>query len=115
MPVLIKRAYEAPKASDGYRVLVDRLWPRGLSKDTLKLDAWMRDISPSTELRKRFHHDLTQWIEFKRRYFRELESQPDLVKELKLKAKAGTVTLIYAGKDTSHNNAVALREHLERR
>jgi len=115
MPILTKRAYDAPKASDGYRVLVDRLWPRGLSKTTLKLDAWMRDISPSTELRKWFHHDLTQWSEFKKRYFRELKSQPELVKELKQKAKASTLTLIYAGKDITQNNAVALKEYLERR
>jgi uncharacterized protein YeaO (DUF488 family) len=115
MPILIKRAYDAPKASDGYRLLVDRLWPRGLSKETLKLDVWMRDISPSTELRKWYHRDPTQWSEFKKRYFKELESQPELVQELKQKAKKGAVTLIYAGKDPEHNNALALKEYLERR
>jgi uncharacterized protein YeaO (DUF488 family) len=115
MPILIKRAYDAPKASDGYRVLVDRLWPRGLSKETLKLDVWMREISPSSELRKWYHRDLTQWSEFKKRYFKELESQPDLVKDLRQKAKKSAVTLIYAGKDPKHNNALALKEYLERR
>lgn len=114
MPYLCKRAYDDPAKTDGFRVLVDRLWPRGRSKETLKLDAWMRDLSPSTELRKWFHGNLTQRIEFKKRYFRELEAQPELVRELKQKGKAGVVTLIYAGKDTAFNNATVLKEYLER-
>jgi len=114
MPYICKRAYDDPANTDGFRVLVDRLWPRGRSKETLKLDAWMRDLSPSTELRKWFHGNLTQRIEFKKRYFRELEAQPELVRELRQRGKAGVVTLIYAGKDTAFNNATVLKEYLER-
>jgi uncharacterized protein YeaO (DUF488 family) len=115
MSIAIKRAYDAPKASDGFRVLVDRLWPRGLSKQTLKLDAWMRDLAPSTELRRWVHDDMSQWMEFKKRYFQELKAHADLVEELRLKATAGTVTLIYAKRDEVRNNAAALKEYLERK
>jgi uncharacterized protein YeaO (DUF488 family) len=114
VPYICKRAYDDPAKADGFRVLVDRLWPRGRSKETLKLDAWMRELSPSTELRKWFHGNLTQRSEFKRRYFRELEAQPESIRELKGKGKAGVVTLIYAGKDTAFNNATVLKEYLER-
>jgi uncharacterized protein YeaO (DUF488 family) len=114
MPYSCKRAYDDPANTDGFRVLVDRLWPRGRSKETLKLDAWMRDLSPSTELRKWFHGNLTQRAEFKNRYFHELARQPELVQELKRKSKSGVVTLIYAGKDTEFNNATVLKEYLER-
>ena len=114
MPFVTKRAYDAPKAADGFRVLVDRLWPRGLSKPSLKLDAWMRDLAPSAELRRWFHDDMTQWAEFKKRYFRELKAHPDLVEELRHKSKAGRVTLIYAKRDEVQNNAAALKEYLER-
>jgi uncharacterized protein YeaO (DUF488 family) len=114
MPYVCKRAYDDPSKTDGFRVLVDRLWPRGRSKEALKLDAWMRDLSPSTELRKWFHGNLTQRAEFKKRYFRELESQPELVKELKQKGRTAVVTLIYGGKDTVFNNATVLKEYLER-
>jgi uncharacterized protein YeaO (DUF488 family) len=114
MSIAIKRAYDAPKASDGFRVLVDRLWPRGLSKQTLKLDAWMRDLAPSTELRRWVHDDMSQWTEFKKRYFQELKAHADLVEELRRKAKAGAVTLIYAKRDEVRNNAAALKEYLER-
>ena len=114
MTIAIKRAYDPPATGDGFRVLVDRLWPRGVSKERLKLDAWMRDLAPSTELRRWVHDDITQWEEFKKRYFRELKAQPDLVAELRAKAKAGRVTLIYAKRDETHNNAAALKEYLER-
>jgi uncharacterized protein YeaO (DUF488 family) len=114
MPFLCKRAYEDPAKADGYRVLVDRLWPRGRSKETLKLDAWMRDLAPSTDLRKWFHGNLTQRSEFKRRYFRELDAQPHPVSDLKERGNSGVVTLIYAGKDTEFNNATVLKEYLER-
>jgi uncharacterized protein YeaO (DUF488 family) len=114
MPYTCKRAYDDPAKTDGFRVLVDRLWPRGRSKESLTLDAWMRDLSPSTELRKWFHANPAQRLEFKKRYFRELGRQPDLVRELKQKGKAGAVTLIYAGKDTEFNNATVLKEYLER-
>lgn len=112
--IKIKRAYEAPAKADGRRFLVDRLWPRGVSKQRLKLDAWMRDLAPSTDLRRWVHDDVTQWEEFKRRYSQELAAQPDLVAELRTKAKAGRVTLIYAKRDDTHNNAAALKEYLER-
>jgi uncharacterized protein YeaO (DUF488 family) len=114
MPYSCKRAYDEPSKSDGFRVLVDRLWPRGRSKQALKLDAWMRDVSPSTELRKWFHANPAQRLEFKNRYYRELERQPEGVKELKRKGKTEAVTLIYAGKDTEFNNATVLKEYLER-
>ena len=112
MSITIKRAYDPPAADDGYRVLVDRLWPRGISKQALKLDAWMKDLAPSQELREWFHRDETKWAEFEKRYFRELKAQPDLVKELKAKARLGRVTLIFAKRDEKHNNAVALRKYL---
>ena len=114
MTIAIKRAYDPPAAGDGFRVLVDRLWPRGVSKQTLKLDAWMRDLAPSTELRRWVHDDMTQWKEFKKRYFQELKTQPDLVAELKARARAGRATLIHAKRDETHNNAAALKEYLER-
>ena len=115
MSIQIKRAYDPPVADDGYRVLVDRLWPRGLSKASLKLDAWMKDISPTNELRKQFHHDESQWEEFQRRYFKELDSQADLVEELLQKSRRGKLTLLFAAKDEVHNNAVALKHYLERK
>jgi uncharacterized protein YeaO (DUF488 family) len=115
MPFTIKRAYDAPLPSDGYRVLVDRLWPRGLSRKKLKIDAWMKDLAPSNELRQWFHKDETQWAEFEKRYFRELEAQPDLLNELKAKARLGQVTLVFAKRDEQHNNAVALKRFLERK
>ena len=113
MTIVIKRAYDPPVAADGVRVLVDRLWPRGVSKPSLRLDAWMRDLAPSTELRRWVHDDMTQWQEFKKRYFQELRAQPDLVAQLRAKAKVGRVTLIYAKRDETHNNAAALMEYLE--
>lgn len=115
MPFTTKRAYDAPLPSDGYRVLVDRLWPRGLSRQKLKIDAWMKDLAPSNELRQWFHKDETQWAEFEKRYFRELEAQPDLLNELKAKARLGQVTLVFAKRDEQHNNAVALKRFLERK
>ena len=114
MPYICKRAYDELAKTDGYRVLVDRLWPRGRSKEILKLDAWMRDLSPSTELRKWFHANPTQRADFKKLYFRELRRQPEAIQELKEKGKAGVVTLIYAGKDAEFNNATVLKEYLER-
>ena len=114
MPIVIKRAYEPAQVSDGYRVLVDRLWPRGLTKEKLKLDAWMKEVSPSTELRKEFHQQAARWAEFQRRYFTELKGQPQLIGELRTKARTGTVTLIYAARDETHNNAAALKNYLEK-
>ena len=113
MAVNVKRVYDPPSAEDGYRVLVDRLWPRGLSKAELKLDEWMKEIAPSNELRKRFHHDANQWWEFQKMYFKELEGHSDLAEQLIQRSRAGTLTLLYAARDEEHNNAIALRNYLE--
>jgi uncharacterized protein YeaO (DUF488 family) len=111
----VKRAYEPPAKSDGYRVLVDRIWPRGVTKDDLKIDAWLKDVAPSTALRKWFGHDPNKWDEFKRRYTEELEPHTAALGQLVERARAGRITLVFGAKDTEHNNAVALKEHLERR
>jgi uncharacterized protein YeaO (DUF488 family) len=113
MGIRLKRAYDAPVGADGFRVLVDRLWPRGLTKEKLHLDAWAKDLAPSNELRKWIHSDMTHWAEFKRRYFKELDEQPDAVAELRRKVRSGTVTLIFATKDPEHNHAAVLKEYLE--
>lgn len=111
--IKLKRAREAPARGDGKRILVDRLWPRGKSKEALKLDAWLRDIAPSTELRQWFGHDPHKWIEFRKRYFAELKSNPAVATLRELAAQA-TVTLVFDAADTEHCNAVALREYLQR-
>jgi uncharacterized protein YeaO (DUF488 family) len=115
MTIRIKRAYNPPSPTDGYRVLVDRLWPRGLSKEKLKLDAWMKELAPSNELRKWFGHEEPKWAEFQNRYFKELKQQPELVAELRKKARGHKVTLLYSSREEVHNNAVALKKYLERR
>lgn len=115
MPIDLKRAYDPPAKSDGRRILVDRMWPRGVAKDDLRIDAWLKDLAPSTELRKWFGHDPTKWDEFRKRYARELEQHADALEELVETALAGHVTLVFSAKDIAHNNAVALKEHLERR
>jgi uncharacterized protein YeaO (DUF488 family) len=101
--IKLKRAYEKPARDDGERILVERLWPRGLTKPQAKLDLWLKDVAPSTELRKWFGHDPDRWDEFRRRYQKELRSKEDLIELLKRKAKAGTITLIYAARDEEHN------------
>jgi uncharacterized protein YeaO (DUF488 family) len=113
MSIRLKRAYDAPAANDGYRVLVDRLWPRGVSKEDLEIDLWLKEIAPSDDLRKWFGHDPEKWEEFKKRYFRELDDQTDQVKQLAEKANQGRVTLVFAAKDEEFNNAVALKEFLQ--
>jgi uncharacterized protein YeaO (DUF488 family) len=115
MSIDVKRAYDPPARSDGYRVLVDRIWPRGVTKEDLKIDAWLKEVAPSTALRKWFGHDPKKWEEFRRRYARELEPHAAALEQLVERARAGHVTLVFAAKDTEHNNAVALREHLEAR
>ncbi len=100
---------------DGYRILVDRIWPRGISKDQLQIDAWLKVLAPSTDLRKWFGHDREKWAEFKRRYFRELDEHAEEVEELIEKVRAGRITFIFSAKDEKCNNAVALKEYLERR
>jgi uncharacterized protein YeaO (DUF488 family) len=111
--VRVKRAYRAARQSDGARVLVDRVWPRGLSKDRLRLSDWMKDIAPSAELRRWFGHDPARWQGFRERYARELGSKGDMVGALRARAAEGTVTLVFAAKDEAHNNAVVLKEYLD--
>lgn len=110
-----KRAYEEAADEDGDRYLVDRLWPRGVTKDALRLRAWLRDAAPSTALRRWFSHDAAKWSEFQRRYFNELAANPAAWQPLLEAARAGTVTLVYAAADTEHNDAVALKSFLEAR
>ncbi|EMA54476.1 DUF488 domain-containing protein [Halococcus thailandensis] len=112
MPIQTKRIYEEPDPEDGTRVLVDRLWPRGVSKEDAALDRWAKDAAPSDELRNWFDHDPERWDEFKERYRDEL-SDRDVVDELRELADGGTVTLLYAATDREHNNAVVLRDVLE--
>lgn len=113
MNIAIKRVYELPQSSDGTRVLIDRLWPRGLTKEKAKVDLWLKDIAPTTELRKWFGHDPTKWEEFKKRYHQELEENIELVSKLKDLMKSDRVTLVYGAKDEKHNDAVVLKEYLE--
>lgn len=115
MSLAIKRAYEPAAASDGERILVDRLWPRGLSKEAAAIDQWVRDVAPSTALRRWFAHDPAKWSEFKRRYFAELRAADAAVRDLAGRAQRHRVTLVYGAKDELHNDAVALREYLRQR
>ncbi len=112
----IKRIYEPATAADGLRVLVDRLWPRGMSKEKARIDTWLKEIAPSETLRRRFHGHAESWADFKEAYRRELEQEPakSAAAELREKAKHQPVTLLYAAHDESHNNAVALKDWLER-
>jgi uncharacterized protein YeaO (DUF488 family) len=105
----VKRAYEAAKPEDGQRILVDRLWPRGVTKAQAKLDDWLKDIAPSARLRKWFGHDPARWDEFRRRYREELKQHGPLLRELRRQARKGPITLVYAAKDEAHNEAVVLR------
>ena len=111
--IKIKRVYEDKQRGDGYRLLVDRLWPRGVSKLKAKFDLWLKDVAPSTELRQWFDHDPAKWSEFKRRYRAELKQNPAL-SELRALARQGDVTLIYAAKDQANNEAVVLKQILDR-
>jgi uncharacterized protein YeaO (DUF488 family) len=108
----LKRAYVPPAPEDGFRVLVERLWPRGLKQEALALDLWLREIAPSPELRKWFGHDPARWEEFCRRYWAELASRPDVVQVLREKAGEGRITLVYGSRDEEHNAAAALRKFL---
>ena len=111
----IKRIYDSPDRADGYRVLVDRVWPRGVSKERAHLDLWLKDVAPSTELRKWFGHDPKRWSAFAGKYRKELSEKRELVRQLKkLEAEHGTVTLLYSAHDPSHNQAVALGKVLEK-
>ena len=113
-PLRVKRVYQAPDTEDGVRVLVDRLWPRGLSRERAQIDLWLKEIAPSTALRKWFGHDLDRWQEFKKRYWRELDHQRDQVEKLARETSKRKITLLFGAKDTEHNNAVALKDYIEK-
>ena len=113
MHIQLKRVYDPPERTDGKRILVDRLWPRGLSRDSAKVDFWTKNVAPSTELRKWYGHDPDKWEEFKSRYFAELRKNKDDVKHLLSYVGTGTVTFVYGSKEQHMNNAVALKEYLE--
>ncbi len=112
MQIWTKRAYEAPGAEDGVRILVDRLWPRGVSKADAKIDLWPKEVAPSTDLRKWYHHDPEKWEAFKARYFAELDQGPEGLDELLERVRSGRVTFVYGSKETRLNNAEALREYV---
>ena len=112
MDIRLKRAYEPASPSDGYRVLVDRLWPRGVSKERAKLDDWAKELPPSPALRKWFGHEPNRFPEFRRRYIAELHSARPRLAELRRRASRGTLTLVYSARDTEHNDAVVLAEVL---
>jgi uncharacterized protein YeaO (DUF488 family) len=113
LSISLKRAYEKPSGSDGYRILVERLWPRGLSKQDAKVDLWAKDAAPSTELRRWFDHDPDKWAEFKRRYFEELGERREALEPILERTREDTVTFVFASRETRFNNAVALKEYLE--
>jgi uncharacterized protein YeaO (DUF488 family) len=113
--IAVKRAYDPPEKSDGTRFLVDHLWPRGLKKEALHVESWLKAVSPSDALRKWFGHEPSKWKEFQRRYFVELRDKPEVWKPLLDAARAGKITLVYGAKDTEHNNAIALKTFLEKK
>lgn len=113
MDIKLKRVYEAPEREDGFRVLVDRLWPRGVSKSSAQIELWLKEIAPSNELRKWYSHDPAKWDEFRKRYFQELDNHPEEVEQLNKCVSLGTVTLVFSSKEQKLNNAVALKEYLE--
>ena len=113
--IQVKRIYEPPLKSDGPRLLVDRLWPRGLKKKEAKLEAWLREVAPSTTLRKWFGHDPAKWIEFQRRYRKELDRHPEVWSPILETAKKGSITLLFSARDTQHNSAVVLKAYLDSR
>lgn len=113
MEIRVKRVYDPPSEDDGFRILVDRLWPRGFRKGSLKMDLWLRDVAPSDQLRKWFGHDPAKWSQFLERYRKELESNPAFARLLETVREKGNVTLLYSAKDSEHNQAVALRIILE--
>jgi uncharacterized protein YeaO (DUF488 family) len=109
----LKRVYEDASPDDGFRILVERLWPRGITKEQAGIDLWMKEIAPSAELRKWFQHDPEKWDEFQKRYRAELKENGDAVKELKERLKTGKVTFVFASKDERHNSALVLKAFLE--
>lgn len=112
MTVELRRIHDTASDNDGYRVLVDRLWPRGISKQQAQLDEWLKEIAPSDELRQSFHHESIDWDEFRRRYLSELTAHREALRELARRGSQERVTLLFASKDEAHNNAVVLRQYL---
>jgi len=110
-----KRVYEKAETGDGGRFLVDRLWPRGVKKSALAIEAWLKEVAPSDELRHWYHHDADRWKEFRRRYFAELREHPETWHPLVAAARSGPITLLYSAREANHNNAVALRQFISRR
>lgn len=111
--IAVKRVYEPYDKADGMRVLVDRLWPRGIKKEALKLDAWLKEVAPSSELREWYHHDIDKWPQFLSRYAAELDQNPEAWQPIIESAKDGRVTLLYSARDEEHNNAIALKSILD--
>jgi uncharacterized protein YeaO (DUF488 family) len=112
--IQLKRAYDKPSRKDGCRILVERLWPRGVTKEKAAIDLWLKEVAPSTELRQWFAHDPAKWKPFSQRYRKELREKKEEVSTLRRKARTGTVTLVYAAKDQEHNGALVLKDFLER-
>jgi uncharacterized protein YeaO (DUF488 family) len=110
----LKRVYEPAARDDGTRFLVERLWPRGIKKEALHMDGWLKDVAPSTELRQWFAHDPAKWAEFQKRYFAELDTNPEAVQPIRQALRKGTVTLLFSSHDAEHNNALALKTYLSK-
>ena len=115
MPISLKRVYEPPSRSDGCRILVERLWPRGLSKQEARIDVWPKEAAPSTELRRWFNHEPDKWADFKPRYFKELRARQETVQPILERVRAGQVTFVFASRESRFNNAAALKEYVERK
>jgi uncharacterized protein YeaO (DUF488 family) len=113
--IKVKRVYDPPDSSDGVRFLVDRLWPRGLKRESLQLNDWLKGVAPAGELRQWFNHDPAKWDEFRRRYFADLDKNPAMIEPIVRAAQQGNVTLLYAAHNTEHNNAVALKAYLDKK
>src|SRR5215468_3512542 len=113
--IKLKRAYDPPSKNDGQRVLVERLWPRGVSKEKAKIQAWLKELAPSAELRKWYQHDVSKWEEFQKRYEKELGAKEEMIEELEKIAAKSVVTFVYAARDEEHNSAVVLKKYIEGR
>jgi len=114
MPISLKRVYEKPSPEDGKRILVERLWPRGLKKEEAHIDEWLRDLAPSNELRKWYGHDPAKWSQFKEKYWKELAKKQDVVSKLVKECREKKVTFVFAAREQEYNNAVALKEYIEK-
>ena len=112
--IRLKRVYEGAARNDGFRILVERLWPRGVSKQKANVQLWAKEIAPSAELRKWYGHNLARWQEFKKRYWRELKGKEESLEEIRSRARERTVTFVYAARDEVHNSAMALKDYLEK-